>query len=267
MPSRLTGIGGPPQSRRKPPSASNAASRSVKGAERLARDIVRRIYERGMKPGDKFLSESEALAVFGVSRATLREALRYLQIQGVLRMRTGPGGGHFVGQPRPESLASTIALLLQFAGAPINCIIDARRIIEPVIVREAALNTTAADVAAMDRRLAEMEAHVDEDEPFMAAWFGLMDIVVGAAGNAFFCFMLPALWEIGRSGGFGSTAYGRAKGLAILRKLRDAMADRDAARASSAMDELFEMIREVLEDNYTSRLNRRVSWADVQDVL
>mgnify|MGYP000913346725 CR=1 FL=1 len=163
--------------------------------------------------------------------------------------------------------ASTIALLLQFAGAPINCIIDARRIIEPVIIREAAKNATAEDVAGMDHRLAEMEAHIDEDEPFMQGWHGLMDIVISASDNAFFRLMLPALWEIGRSGGFGSTAYGRATGLALLRKLRDAMADRDGDRAAAVIDEIFGMIREVLEDNYNARLNRRVSWADVQDVL
>lgn len=246
---------------------SKTARRPVKGAERLAQDIVRRIYEGEMKPGDKFFSEAEALSEFGISRAMLREALRYLQIQGVLDIRTGPGGGHFVSLPRPESLASTIALLLQFAGAPINCIIEARRIVEPAIVREAAQNAAPSDIAAMDAAIAGIARGVGEDLPFTAAWTAFWDATAGATGNALFKFLIPALHAIGRSGGFASTQYGRSTALALSRRLRDAIAARDPDGAAAIVDEVHVMVHEVLENNYTDLLTRPVSWADVQDVL
>lgn len=242
------------------------AKRVVKGAERLARDIVRRIYERNMRPGDKFLSESEALTVFGVSRATLREALRYLQIQGVLRIRTGPGGGHFVGQPKPESLASTIALLMQFSGAPFHTIIDARRILEPALAREAAKNATAADLAAMDEALAGMAGSLDRDEPLMTHYFAFLRAMTDAARNDLLSMLISALFEIGRSGGFGSTDYGRSSAQALMRELRDAIAAHDGDAAAAIIDRIFDMIWEVLAD-MEERVVRRVSWADVQDVL
>src|SRR3546814_17574955 len=61
----------------------------------LARDIAQEIYDSGMKPGDRYRSEAEALALHGVSRGALREALRFLQIQGVITIKSGPGGGTY----------------------------------------------------------------------------------------------------------------------------------------------------------------------------
>ena len=246
--------------------SSAPGRRAIKGAERLARDIVRRIYERNMQPGDKFLSEAEALNVFGVSRATLREALRYLQIQGVLRIRTGPGGGHFVGQPRADSLASTMALLLQFSGTPLRSIIDARRVLERALAREAAAHATPQDIARLDAELAGMAASVDHDEPFMTHYFAFLRAMVDAARNELFSLLLPALFEVGRSGNFGSVQYGRSAALELMRKLSGAIARHDAEKAVAIVDEMFLMIWEVLDD-MNAELTRRVSWADVQDIL
>ena len=246
---------------------AKTARRSVKGAERLAQDIVRRIYEGELKPGDKFFSEAEALNEFGVSRAMLREALRYLQIQGVLDIRTGPGGGHFVSLPRPGSLASTIALLLQFAGAPINCIIDARRIIEPAIVREAARKATPSDIAALDVHLAAIAKGLDEDAAFTPAYAAFGDAVIAAAGNDLLKLLIPALFAIGRSGGFASTQDGRDRAYALSVRLRAAIVAHDTDAAGRIVDEVHVMIAEVLQGNYIDRLTRPVSWADVQDVL
>lgn len=242
------------------------AVRIPKGAERLARDIVRRIYEGQLKPGDKFLSEAEALAIFGVSRATLREALRYLQLQGVLKIRTGPGGGHFVSRPRPESLASAIGLQLQFAGAPINSIIEARRIIEPAIAREAALRSTATDMAILDRAVAGIGTAHDDDS-FLEAYNAFWDGIAAATGNALFKLLIPALAAVGRSGGLTSTEDGRKRAHQLCSRIRDAIGARDRDAATSAVDDLHAMITEIVTQRYSDLLPRTVSWADVQDIL
>jgi DNA-binding FadR family transcriptional regulator len=267
LPQHNTGATPPARPNRRATAERGKPARAVKGAERLARDIVRRIYEGGMQPGDKFLSEAEALSVFGVSRATLREALRYLQIQGVLVIRSGPGGGHFVGKPQPESLASTLALLLQFSKAPINCIIDARRIIEPAIVREAARKATPADIAALDVHLAAIARGIDDDASFIGAYAAFGDAVIAAAGNELLKLLIPALFAIGRSGGFASTPDGRDRAYALSARLREAIAAHDPEAAGRIVEDVHVMIAEVLEAHYIERLGRPVSWADVQDVL
>ena len=56
----------------------------------VARDIVQTMYDQGMKPGDRYLSEADAIRHHKVGRGTYREALRFLESQGVIVMRLAP---------------------------------------------------------------------------------------------------------------------------------------------------------------------------------
>lgn len=63
----------------------------------------------------------------GVARATVREALRFLELQGALRIKAGPGGGPVVSIPGADHLASVPSLHLQFAVASFRSVVEARR--------------------------------------------------------------------------------------------------------------------------------------------
>ena len=102
-----------------------------------------------MQPGDRYLSEADALQHHRVARGTYREGLRFLEIQGVVNIRAGPGGGPEIRRPGWPQLASTIALLLQFADAPMREVLEARTAIEPGVARMAALYATAQDIEVM----------------------------------------------------------------------------------------------------------------------
>jgi len=104
------------------PARSRAAARRRpvrrgKAAVVLAQSIAREIDRRGLKVGDKLLSEQKMVERYGVARGSLREALRYLELQGVLRIKSGPGGGPLIQIPDGRHFASTLALMLQFVGA------------------------------------------------------------------------------------------------------------------------------------------------------
>src|SRR4051812_18011504 len=71
--------------------------RPLKTSEIVARDVVRDISNGGLQPGDGLPSESAMLEQYGVSRESLREGLRLLEVQGLIRIRRGPGGGPIVG--------------------------------------------------------------------------------------------------------------------------------------------------------------------------
>ncbi|NCA10778.1 FadR family transcriptional regulator, partial [bacterium] len=135
----------------------------------LAREIVKAIYEEGLKPGDLYFSEEQALQRHQVARNTLREALRYLEFQGALEMKPGPGGGAVVAQPDWTHLASTLALLLQFSGSPLRSVLEARTAIEPGVAELAALNGGPALVQKLDGELAAMEKDVVNYQRFHAA--------------------------------------------------------------------------------------------------
>src|SRR5579862_3784564 len=83
----------------------DARPRTVKTAETVAAAIVRDIVARGLATGDALPSENAMLEHYRVSRASLREGLRLLEVQGLIRLKPGPGGGPLVGAVDPKNLA------------------------------------------------------------------------------------------------------------------------------------------------------------------
>lgn len=98
--------------------APRAATRrsGVKTSVSVALDIVRDIVAQGLRPGDKLPLEADLLKHYRVSRASLREGLRLLEVQGLLSIRPGPGGV-VVGEAHPANLGRSLTLHMQFVGA------------------------------------------------------------------------------------------------------------------------------------------------------
>jgi DNA-binding FadR family transcriptional regulator len=94
-----------------------------KRSEVVAQRIVKDIRARGLRPGDVLVAEPEMCAAYGVGRSTLREALRVLELQGVIAMRPGRGGGPVVAAPNSRHLASTMALLMQFSNTTFRSVL------------------------------------------------------------------------------------------------------------------------------------------------
>jgi DNA-binding FadR family transcriptional regulator len=78
--------------------------------------IVKDIVERGLVEGDRLPLEAAMVRQYRVSRASLREALRLLEVQGLISLRPGRGGGPTVGAAEPEHLARTATLFFHLAG-------------------------------------------------------------------------------------------------------------------------------------------------------
>ena len=126
--------------------ATKSALRSLKASEGVARDIVDDIVVRRLREGDGLPSESAMLQQYGVSRETLREGLRLLEVQGLISIRRGPGGGPIVGTIDPASLGRTSTLYFHLAGATYAELFDAWVVCERVIADLAASNPDRAAV-------------------------------------------------------------------------------------------------------------------------
>ena len=85
---------------------------------------MRAIREGRLVAGDALPPEKDMLIAYGVGRDTLREALRVLELQGVIVLRPGRGGGPVVARPDSRHLASTLALLMQFGQTPFASILE-----------------------------------------------------------------------------------------------------------------------------------------------
>ncbi len=104
----------------------------------IAREIVRDIAKRGICRGEKLESESEMLQRYQVARASLREALRILEVHGLVRMKPGPGGGPVVAEVDSREFGRMATLFFQVLDIRFNELVETRLILEPVLARLAA---------------------------------------------------------------------------------------------------------------------------------
>src|ERR1700757_3584335 len=91
--------------------------RSVKRSEVLAREIVEEIVAGGLEPGDGLPAEGGMLDHYEGGGGSLREALRLLESQGRVTLKSGPGGGPVVGEVDAANLGRTASLYFRLAGA------------------------------------------------------------------------------------------------------------------------------------------------------
>jgi DNA-binding FadR family transcriptional regulator len=134
--------------------------RRPKIGEVVAHNIARDISTRRLKPGARLPSETVALTRFNVSRSSLREALRLLELLGVISIRTGAGGGPVVGQVTSTDFGTTTTFYYHLIGVTIRELLEARCILEPALVR---LAVEAADPVAKGRLRAYMNNWGGED--------------------------------------------------------------------------------------------------------
>jgi GntR family transcriptional regulator, transcriptional repressor for pyruvate dehydrogenase complex len=139
---------------------SGGLTRPLKTSERVARDVVHDIIVGQLRPGDRLTSEATMLEQYGVSRESLREGLRLLEVQGLISLRRGPGGGPVVGTVDPAHLGRISTLYYHTAGATYRELFEAWQLAEATLAEWAARNRDAA------LRAAAMKPYmVDEAEP------------------------------------------------------------------------------------------------------
>ena len=132
--------------------------RARKTSERVALEIVHDIVAAGLRTGDRLPLEAAMLNQYDVSRASLREALRILEVQGLIRLKPGPGGGPVVGKVEASHLARTATLYFQLGGSTYEQLLATQVLLEPLVVRLAADHPDRKEVLAPYFRVPELES-------------------------------------------------------------------------------------------------------------
>lgn len=149
---------------------ANGQPRSLKASEEVARRIVDDLIDRGYRVGDRFPSETDMLEEYDVSRESLREGLRLLEVQGLITIRRGPGGGPFVAPVNAAYLARSASLFFHVAGATYEEVFDAWHTLEPAVVGRLAGSSDRRVEEAMRPFLTQPSGRPsDEQEYFDAA--------------------------------------------------------------------------------------------------
>ena len=147
-----------------------------------------------LKPGEKLPSEPELALAFQVSRPTLREALKAMNLLGLLVSRNGDGtyvsddhGRLFRNALYFSSLLTTV----DFLG-----LIEARIAIEPFLAEQAATRATAGDLQRMKECIDGMQAGVGRFEPYLAAEVAFHDEIARAARSPILQAILNSLRDL-----------------------------------------------------------------------
>ena len=118
----------------------------------LADDLRSQITSGQLRPGDRLPTEPQLCRDCGVSRSTVREALRLLASQHLIVTTRGVAGGSFVAHPSPEQICDTFATGVRLLQ--VNSIVDASHLLEARRIVEVA----AAGFAARRHRPEHLEA-------------------------------------------------------------------------------------------------------------
>jgi DNA-binding FadR family transcriptional regulator len=163
-------------------------------SEKVSRVIAHEIASARMPEGNALPREQEMAQQYGVGRASVREALRLLELQGVVRIRAGKGGGPEVGHPDGGDLAETMTVALQMQGTSFGAMSE-------VVI---ALSGTEAAMAAgrraarrrkrgpLDEALAPLPEGIPDDE-FLLSSRRFHHELQAIAGNNVLTYLLDAL--------------------------------------------------------------------------
>ena len=135
-----------------------------KASDVLANELRERILSGEYPEGTPLPPERELVVQTRMSRTTVREALRILEVQGLIRIKAGRAGGAFVQRPGEESVARSLELLIRGRQIRLASVHETREAIEPSCARLAALHRTAEDLRTLDAANEAIVAAGDLDE-------------------------------------------------------------------------------------------------------
>jgi GntR family transcriptional repressor for pyruvate dehydrogenase complex len=165
----------------------------------IAREIRAAIIEGRLKVDQRLPSEEELAGKFKVSRPTIREALKRLAAQNLIRSRRGPSGGNFVNGPTladaKDNLAAVATMLVSVGDISIEAITQARMELESMCARVAAAERTQVD---LDRMTAEIDVQRNielTDVEFCATDVRFHRALVEATHNELLSFLMTATVE------------------------------------------------------------------------
>jgi GntR family transcriptional repressor for pyruvate dehydrogenase complex len=154
---------------------------------RLSDEIVKQIKESlfagKLQAGDRLPTERELAEQFETSRASVREAMRTLEQEGMIHVRKGVSGGIFIADLDHRPVTNSLQTLLHLRKISINNIAEVRLIFEPEAARLAAERASEEDLREMEEVIQQMSVAVKERELPNSFDLKFHQIIARAAGN------------------------------------------------------------------------------------
>jgi len=163
-------------------------------SEKIVERLLNLIREKQLRPGDRLPPERDLAPMMGVSRPSLREALRALSVMKVVENRQG--SGTFITSLRPELFVNHLDFIFTVNDATFIDLFEARKIIEVGLVALAAELIDSEQLARMEKCLKSSAASVEQPETFLQTDLELHQIIIEAARNRTLALFMSSINQI-----------------------------------------------------------------------
>ncbi len=132
-------------------------------SQQIVVQLCQMIRQGQLRPGDRLPSERELAEQLQVSRASLREALRALEIAGIVAAKQG--GGTYIREVFDDGILSPLSLVLDASTDLVGDLWEVRSIFEPAVASRAAIRAQPDDLAALEQIVEEQHRFLDREMP------------------------------------------------------------------------------------------------------
>ncbi len=210
----------------------------LKPYDMLADQLREAILGGEISEGDALPPERELVAQTGLTRASVREALRMLALEGLVQTRPGRFGGNVVTLPGKESMVSAIGQFVRGRKLPLRTLQDAREVLEPALAGMAALHRGDADLKELKSLQEQLALSVASFRDFALVNIKWHNSVARASGNELLAAVLHSM-SYGVAVSTMTAEYDtqdtRSQVIRIHGLVNDAIEARDAAEAERRM--------------------------------
>jgi len=225
------------------------AVRRNKVYEEVAKQIERLILKK-LKPGDKLPSERELAEMLQVSRSSIRDAIRGLELLGLVEPRQG--SGTIVRELSSESVVNPFSAALKQRQEMVSELLDFRKMLEPPLAARAATHASPEEIAEMEEILQRQEKTQNQGDAAIAEDAEFHYSVALASGNSVVLKVIDTIMDLLRDTRERSLQVeGRSqKSLAGHRRILAAIKRHDAEAAKAAMRRHIEDVEEIVTEMF-----------------
>ncbi|HKC29704.1 MAG TPA: FCD domain-containing protein, partial [Jatrophihabitans sp.] len=208
-----------------------------------ARQIMRDVMQRGLRVGESLGDESWLIENYDVARGTLREALKLLSFLGAITVKSGPRGGPQLTTPGSAVVGSALGMVIQFRGATLHTVFEARTAIEPSAAALAADRRNETDLKQLRKQLDLLRVAESVHGPAYAAHSERFNVVLAEGShNDVLSTLVPALAAMTATVQWRYTRGMRPELTERIGTVVEAIADRDTATASTAHSDMWHWV-------------------------
>lgn len=217
----------------------------IKRTDEIVNSIKETIMADNLTPGDRLPQEKELIERYSASKSTVREALKSLEVQGLIKTKTGPGGGAFIDAMTESRAMSLLSNFLFTRDISIKDIYTLRKLLEPVVAVSAIDNIDSAGIQKLYDTIAIYDHEpVDEEERWKQrmAELDFHAVVASYSDNVLLVFICHFLQRLLKDLAVCKDIYlkpepvERRQGIDYQYQLIDALRKKDASKVKAIME-------------------------------